>query len=190
MESMRNRMRRRRFRGLALHHRRHPSAHPRRLVTRTASWGEKPVTGVCRWCHEHTAAIHLTWHDYCLAAYRVASGQKPLGIQVTMCEGCGGPAGELDHRLAINVARAMGPEALRRAFTLENLHWLCSSCHRRKTRLDRRLARFLSACSLDWRGARRALRINHAWADAFLAPLGIVDAGEHSVPIEDVRTAA
>ena len=109
MESMRNRMRGRRLRGLVLHHRRHPSAHPRRLVTRTASWGEPPVRGVCRWCHEHTAAIHLTWHDYCLAAYRVASGQKPLGIQVTMCEGCGGPAAELDHRLAINVARAMGP---------------------------------------------------------------------------------
>ena len=125
MESMRNRMRGRRLRGLVLHHRRHPSAHPRRLVTRTASWGEPPVRGVCRWCHEHTAAIHLTWHDYCLAAYRVASGQKPLGIQVTMCEGCDGPAAELDHRLAINVARAMGPEALRRAFTLENLHWLC-----------------------------------------------------------------
>ena len=92
MESMRNRMRGRRLRGLVLHHRRHPSAHPRRLVTRTASWGEPPVRGVCRWCHEHTAAIHLTWHDYCLAAYRVASGQKPLGIQVTMCETCGGPA--------------------------------------------------------------------------------------------------
>ena len=107
-----------------------------------------------------------------------------------MCEGCGGPAAELDHRLAINVARAMGPEALRRAFTLENLHWLCSSCHRRKTRLDRRLARFLSACSLDWRGARRAWRLNRAWAGAFLAPLGIVDAGEHAEPLEDVRTAA
>ena len=77
--------------------------------------GEPPVRGVCRWCGEHTAAIHLTWHDYCLDAYRVASGQKPGGIQVTMCEGCGGPAAELDHRLAINVARAMGPEALRRA---------------------------------------------------------------------------
>ena len=44
MESMRNRMRSRRLRGLVLHHRRHPSAHPRRLVTRTASWGEPPVT--------------------------------------------------------------------------------------------------------------------------------------------------
>ena len=77
MESMRDRVRGRRLRGLVLHHRHHPSAHPRRLVTRTASWGEPPIRGVCRWCHEHTAAIHLTWHDYCLAAYRVASGQKP-----------------------------------------------------------------------------------------------------------------
>ena len=119
MESMRNRVGSRRLRGLVLHHRRHPSAHPRRLVTRTANWGDPPVRGICRWCHEHTATIHLTWHDYCLTAYRVASGQKPLGTQVTICEGCGGPAAELDHRLAINVARAMGPEALRRAVTLE-----------------------------------------------------------------------
>ena len=43
MESMRNRVRGRRLRGLVLHHRRHPSAHPRRLVTRTASWGEPSV---------------------------------------------------------------------------------------------------------------------------------------------------
>ena len=45
MESMSNRMRGRRLRGLVLHHRRHPSAHPWRLVTRTASWGEPPVRG-------------------------------------------------------------------------------------------------------------------------------------------------
>ena len=190
MESMRNRVRGRRLRGLVLHHRRHPSAHPRRLVTRTVSWGEPPVRGVCRWCHEHTAAIHLTWHDYCLAAYRGASGQKPGGIQVTMCEGCGGPAAELDHRLAINVARAMGPEALRRAFTLENLHWLCSPCHRRKTRLDRRLARFLADCSLDWRRARRIWRINRARAGIFLPTLCSMDAGGDALPLGDVRTAA
>ena len=52
-------MRGRRLRGLVLHHRRHPSAHPRRLVTRTASWGDPPVRGVCRWClrahRRHTA---------------------------------------------------------------------------------------------------------------------------------------
>ena len=189
MESMGRRIRRRRLRGLVRHHRMHPSAHPRRLVTRTASWGEPSVRSVCRWCGEHASSIQLTWHGYCLDAYRVASGQKP-GMQLTMCEGCAGPADELDHRLAINVARALGPQALRRAFTLENLQWLCSSCHRRKTRLDRRLARFLSACSMDWRGALRAWRLNRAWASAFLAPLGLSDAGVGRVMIKDVRTAA
>ena len=107
-----------------------------------------------------------------------------------MCECCGGPAHELDHRLAINVARAMGPEALRRAFTLENLQFLCSSCHRRKTRMDRRLARFLSACSIDWRRAQRVWRLNRACADTFLAPMGMADAGDSAAAHRDVRTAA
>ena len=189
MESMGRRIRHRRLRGLVIHHRRHPSAHPRRLVKRVRSWGERPVNGVCRWCGEHASSIQLTWHGYCLDAYRVASGQKP-GIRVTMCEGCAGPADELDHRLAINVARALGPQALRRSFTLENLQWLCSSCHRRNTRLDRQLARFLSACSMDWRRARQVLRVNRAWAGVFLAPLGIADASAGRVIPEDVRTAA
>ena len=65
-------------------------------------------------------------------------------------------AAELDHRLAINVVRALGPEAMRRAFTIENLGRLCQDCHRRRTRLDRSLARFLWACSLDWHRALRA----------------------------------
>ena len=45
-----------------------------------------------------------------------------------------------------------------------------------------------SACSLDWRGARRAWRINRAWADVFLGPLGLTDAGDDAVALEDVRT--
>ena len=51
------------------------------------------------------------------------------------------------------------------------------------TRLERRLGRFLSACSLDWRGAQ-VLRINRAWAGVFLALLGIVGAGEDAVALE------
>ena len=190
MESMRNRVRSRRLRGLVLHHRRHPSTHPRRLVTRTASWGQPSVRGVCRWCHRHTAAIHLTWHDYCLAAYRVASGQKPPGIQVTMCEGCGGPAAELDHRLANQRRPGDGTRGAQESVHAGEPAVALQLLHRRKTRLDRRLAQFLSACSLDWRGARRAWRVNRAWADVFLAPLGMVDAGRHAEPLEDVRTAA
>ena len=177
MNAMRSRIRYRRHRGLALHHRRHPSAHPRRLVNRTARWGEPPVRGVCCWCHQDAASVRLTWHEYCLDAYRVASGQKPERMRLTMCETCGGAADELDHRFAIEVARALGPDALMRAFTLENLQWLCRDCHRRKTRLDRRLARFLAACSLDWRGARRVARRNRSWLRAFQGPLGMAGPG-------------
>ena len=172
MESMPTIVRRRRFRGLALHHGRHPSRHPRRLVLRTSRWGEPPVHGRCRWCYENTAGIHLTWHEYCLDAYRVASGQKPARIQLTMCESCAGPAEELDHRLGIAVARSLSPDALRRAFTIENLRWLCHDCHKRKTVLDRRIGRYLRGCSLDWHGARRVLRANRRWITAFLLPGG------------------
>ena len=111
-------------------------------------------------------------------------------MQLTMCEGCAGPADELDHRLAINVARALGLQALRRAFTLENLQWLCRSCHRRKTRLERCLARYLRICSLDWRGALRAWRLNRVWAGIFLPSLRSPDAGEDGLHLQDVRTAA
>ena len=118
---------------------------------------------------EHAANIELAWHQSCLGAYRAASGQK-AGIQVTMCEGGDGPAAELDHRLAINVVRALGPEALRRAFILENLGRLCRDCHRGKTRLDRTLARFLLASSLDWRRVLRVWRLNRRWVGRSLEP--------------------
>ena len=173
MDSMARLVRRRRLRGLAIHHRRHPSKHARRLILRTARWGDPPVRGVCRWCGDLTATIDLTWHLYCLDAYRVASGQKPSELQVTMCEGCGGAADELDHRLAINVARALGPATLRRAFTQENLRWLCRECHLRKTRFDRLLACYLRACRMDWHSALRAFAANREWAAAFLGPFGI-----------------
>ena len=61
-----------------------------------------------------------------------------------------------------------GPEALRRAFTQENLRWLCRECHRRKTRFDWRLAWSIRACSMDWRAAIRAWEINRVWAAEFL----------------------
>ena len=58
---------------------------------------------------------------------------------------CGDPSDEMDHRLAIEVTRALGPAAMLRAFTPDNLRWLCRDFHRRKTRQGRRLAKFLSA---------------------------------------------
>ena len=170
---MRTPIRRRQLRGLVLHRRRHPAEHPRRLVNRTARWGESPVDGICRWCYEPTAGIKLRWHLYCLNAYRVASGQRPDNIQRTLCEICGGPSDEIDHRLAIEVARALGPAAMIRAFTLDNLRWLCRDCHRRKTRQDRQLAKFLSACSLDWYGAQRIRRRYRLWLRSFMLPYSL-----------------
>ena len=148
-QPMKTPIRRRQLRGLVLHHRRHPSTHPRRLVNRTARWGEPPGNGICRWCYEPTAHIRTRWHLYCLNAYRVASGQHPEEIQHTLCQMCGEGADEIDHRLAINVARALGPAAMLRAFTPDNLRWLCRRCHRHKTRQDRLLAKFITARSLD-----------------------------------------
>ena len=170
---MRTPIRRRQLRGLVLHHRRHPAEHPRRLVNRTARWEDPPVKGVCRWCYELTASPTTRWHRYCLNAYRVASGQHPDEIQHTLCEICGDPSDEMDHRLAIEVTRTLGPAAMLRAFTPDNLRWLCRDCHRRKTRQDRQLAKFLSACSLDWHGARRMLRQHHDWLQSFLLPCSL-----------------
>ena len=79
----------------------------------------------------------------------------------------------MDHKLSIEVARALGPAAMLRAFTLDNLRWLCRSCHRRKTRQDRRLAKFLPACSLDWYSAKRLLSQNRRWALSFLLPCSL-----------------
>ena len=170
---LRTPIRSRQLRGLVLHHRRHPAEHPRRLVNRTARWEEPPVNGVCRWRYELTASLTTSWHRYCLNAYRVASGQHPDEIQHTLCEICGNPPDEMDHRLVIEVARALGPAAMLRAFTPDNLRWLCRDCHRRKTGQDRRLAKFLSACSLDWYGARQLLKQNRRWALSFLLPYSL-----------------
>ena len=111
---MRTPIRCRQLRGLVLHHRRHPVEHPRRLVNRTARWEEPPVNGVCRWCYELTASPTTRWHRYCLNAYRVASGQHPNEIQHTLCEICGNPSDEMDHRLTTEVVRALDPAVMLR----------------------------------------------------------------------------
>ena len=142
--------------GPRVYHRRHPAEHPRRLANHPARWGEPPVNGICRWCYERTAHIKTRWHPYCLNVYRVASGQHPEEIRYTLCEMCGDRSYERDNRLSIEVARTLGPAVMLRAFPPDNLHWLhwlCRSCHRRKTRQDRLLAKFLAAYSLDWHGA-------------------------------------
>ena len=159
---------RRQYRGIIYHQVVHPSDHPRRLVQRVSEWADSPVHGMCRWCIRPTSHFRLIWHAYCFNAYRVATGLKPQQIQKTLCQVCGNPAEELDHKLSITVACALGRDALLRAFTLSNLQWLCRTCHRRKTRLDRRLERFVRSCGLGWRRARVLADRHHRWMRAFL----------------------
>ena len=78
-------------------------------MCRVSEWPDSPVNGMCRWCLRTTANLRLTWHSYCYNAYRVAAGLSPQQIQKTLCQVCGDPAGELDHKLSIVVASALGP---------------------------------------------------------------------------------
>ena len=84
--------------------------------------------------------------------------------------------------LAVEVARALGPEAMLREFTLENLRWLCRGCHRRKTRQNWRLAKFLADCSLDWHSARQLLRQHRGWAFSFMLPCSLEPAPRQGIP--------
>ena len=54
---------------------------------------------------------------------------------------CGRPGEELDHVTALVVAYASGDERqVLRAYTLDNLQWLCRRCHAEKSGNDRRTA--------------------------------------------------
>ena len=154
---MRHPRTRRQYRGLLLHTVRHRASHSRRLVNRTARWGEPPINGVCRWRYERTASLKTRWHSYCLDAYRVASGQKPEEMQLTLCEICGGRADEIDHRLAITVAKALGKEAELRAFNARQSQMAVPAMPPAQDGQDRIIARAASARELDWRAGQSHL---------------------------------
>ena len=97
------------------------------------------TAGKCRWCHLPTLR-KLRWHDDCVDAYRAATGQSLHSIWGTAkappCQ-CGQPANELDHQDALILAWTSGdPRRLVRAYSLNNLTWLCTQCHAKKTRRD------------------------------------------------------
>ena len=58
--------------------------------------------------YDRTAHIKTRWHPHCLNTYRVTSGQHPEEIQHTLYKVCVAPSDEIDHRLAIEVVRALG----------------------------------------------------------------------------------
>ena len=149
------------YRGLILHWRRLPERqrgarlrHSSRALLGTLT-GYGGQGGVCRWCERPTETKRTRWHKSCLSHYWVAVGRQNLWQLVdgsrlvhplmpdgepVPCAMCGDRAGEeLDHRVALEVARLRGERALLRAFTIGNLQMLCNECHKVKTRDDVRL---------------------------------------------------
>lgn len=95
--------------------------------------------GWCIWCHRRCDRGR-NWHDECGAQYQAARGLTvgfygPL-IPKGPCVVCGAPGTEIDHLVAIAVARKHGYRAHVRAYLLRNLRRLCERCHKAKTRAD------------------------------------------------------
>ena len=137
----------RQLRGLLLHFRRAWPEIRRRRKFRRGLINTFPYHqgegGVCRWCQLPTAqgAPRQRWDRDCITAYRAAVGGRldtngqPL-VPHSDCP-CGRPGQEVDHRDALVLAWTSGePSRLLRAYSLDNLMWLCHDCHRAKTRLD------------------------------------------------------
>ena len=127
---------------------------------------------ICRWCEE-PCDPGRAWHQECVPWYWCATGQQagiggqPLIPRTGVCAECGAnTTGQLDHRLAIGVARLLGERAWLRAHMLTNLQWLCSDCHLAKTAQD--LARMS-----ELRGNRPRPRPQEPSNQPALFPLGI-----------------
>ena len=135
------------LRGLAIHFRKEwPAVRLRRAFKRPLLPSFQTTTapgGACRWCNLPTGKKHLKWHPHCVHAYRAAVTQTLRRLSPPekrpACP-CGQPGQELDHRDALILAWTSGnPRRLIRAYSLDNLLWLCRPCHRKKTTKDLRL---------------------------------------------------
>lgn len=159
---------RRMLRGLIRHYR-HRFFAPqvglgRALITPSVSWADarRGADGFCRWCALSIGGEKrkgARWHSDCYIAYRIAVDEPGGVIGLDICECCGAaPATDIDHRLAISVARELGARAWMRAFTIDNLQGLCAGCHKDKSRVDGLLLRALKGVGRDI-GYEEALRL-------------------------------
>lgn len=144
----------RQLRGMAIHFGEHAEAIRRSREFRRAliaPFGYGGKTGTCRWCRRQCER-RRKWHEECNWAYRTATGQSVtyLWRETPPCP-CGNESKELDHQDALVLAwTSNDPKRMARAWTTNNLVWLCRDCHRKKT------ARDLNALS-EMRGSQRCL---------------------------------
>ena len=123
--------------------------------------------GTCKWCGLPAERSHTgrprKWHDSCLEYAFAAQGSpsgasairgEPVEVETRYgykarthrCPACGKAEHtnkELDHILAIGVARRLGLRFYRQAFLPDNLWWICEPCHKVKTAFDRAFMRTL-----------------------------------------------
>ena len=130
---------------LAVQARVHPAnvlVDPRALVSRVSNW--RSTRGFCPWCNEPSNTPDPYWHHECKQYYYAARGAThfelngkriPL-IPKTPCMKCGKASHEIDHILALATARGKKDTDSLKAWTPQNLQWLCRPCHSKKTAID------------------------------------------------------
>ena len=124
-----------------------PLLDPRALVSPAANW--RKIKETCPWCNEPSKEAEPGWHPRCRQYYYAARGATyyeqdgkttPL-VAKTPCVKCGADAQEIDHIVSLALARNPGRTAILKAWTPQNLQWLCASCHDAKTTTDIRSSR-------------------------------------------------
>ena len=157
------------YRGLLLRFGKSPLARFKYLARGLMSGSDVPFKGrtknICHWCKRPVKSRKGSmgyWHPLCVRAQFACRGlthlvdRQPV-IPKGTCATCGkdhylfdtGPHGkgivkihqlEIDHIVALGIAARRGDRrGVLRAYTLDNLQWLCPPCHKRKTASDRKI---------------------------------------------------
>ena len=106
---------------------------------RSITLGTSRVKGRCRWCFRYIFNRRRSWHEDCVIAHFIASGNTRrlyVVVQPYECAMCKGSAQTLDHKLPLRLAALREPDEWLRAWHVRNLQWLCYACHDAKTKKD------------------------------------------------------
>ena len=190
MESMGSRIKHRRLRGLVIHHRLHPSAHPRRLVRKGKELGGE--AGRRRLSLVRRARLLDPAHLARILSRRLPGRLRPeTGHAAHDVRGLRGSCRRA--RPQAGHQRRPGRWDRRRSDARSHSRtfsgYVNSATGARQGSIAA-LHAISGHVSLDWRGALRVWRLNRAWAGTFLPSLCSMDAGDDALTLRDVRTAA
>ena len=126
------------IRAVAMQARVHPAnplTDPRSLVSAASNW--RKTKGICPWCNERNSEPMALWHVRCQQYYYAArgatyyerDGKKTPLVAKTLCVMCGDLAQEISHIVPLEGARSNRGSEVVKAWTPQNLQWLCMRCH-------------------------------------------------------------